>query len=80
MADGCQWIFGEPAGDRTRYCGRPVKPGKSYCPDHHAASIDPEKMKKAKRAGGALGTHERQRESARRNRLGARSRAVFDQR
>src|SRR5690606_34908809 len=31
----CRWIDGDPKGDHS-YCGAPVKPGTSWCPDHHA--------------------------------------------
>lgn len=31
----CRWIHGE-AGADARYCGRPVKPGTSWCPEHHS--------------------------------------------
>ncbi|SLN77272.1 hypothetical protein [Oceanibacterium hippocampi] len=31
----CQFIAGDPRHDPTR-CGAPVKPGSSWCPDHHA--------------------------------------------
>jgi len=30
----CQFIEGEPR-DRN-FCGKPVQPGSSYCPEHHA--------------------------------------------
>lgn len=37
----CQWIAGEPAGDRTLFCGDPVTTRldggrSSYCAEHHA--------------------------------------------
>lgn len=32
----CQWIEGEPSAFRNCKCGKPVKPGKSYCPEHFA--------------------------------------------
>ena len=31
----CQWIDGDPCGERTLWCGRPVKPGTVYCAAHH---------------------------------------------
>ena len=30
----CQWIEGEPR--ERAFCGAPVKPGSSYCEEHHA--------------------------------------------
>ena len=34
----CQWIDGEPTGDDSCKCGRPVQPGRPYCPEHQARS------------------------------------------
>lgn len=31
----CQFIEGEPSADDTCKCNAPVKPGSSYCPEHH---------------------------------------------
>jgi GcrA cell cycle regulator len=31
----CSWIFGEPT-DGAVCCGKPVKPGFEWCPEHHA--------------------------------------------
>lgn len=30
----CQWIAGAPTDDDNCKCGRPVAPGRSYCPAH----------------------------------------------
>ena len=30
----CQWIEGEPRGDDSCKCGRPVRPGAPYCSTH----------------------------------------------
>lgn len=33
----CQFPFGDPRSEAFRFCGRkPVKPGSSYCEEHHA--------------------------------------------
>ncbi len=32
----CQFIAGEPIFDDSCKCGREVKPGSPYCPEHHA--------------------------------------------
>lgn len=32
----CQFIPGEPAGAETVFCCAPVRPGSSYCAEHHA--------------------------------------------
>ena len=32
----CQWIYGEPAGERTRKCGLTTVPDSSYCEAHHS--------------------------------------------
>lgn len=31
----CQWIDGSPSADESCKCGRPVRPGSSYCDRHH---------------------------------------------
>jgi GcrA cell cycle regulator len=31
---GCQWLFGE--GKERNFCGATLKPGSSYCAEHHA--------------------------------------------
>ena len=32
----CQYIAGQPTPDDSCKCDRPVLPGSSYCPEHHA--------------------------------------------
>ncbi len=32
----CQFIAGEPSFNDACKCGRKVKPGSPYCPEHHA--------------------------------------------
>jgi hypothetical protein len=34
-AHDCRWINGDPLADHT-FCGKPVKEGTSWCPEHHA--------------------------------------------
>jgi hypothetical protein len=37
----CQWIAGQPDGQRTQFCGAPVAPGCSWCATHRAAVFQP---------------------------------------
>ena len=32
----CQFIAGRPGPDDACKCGRPTRPGSSFCPPHHA--------------------------------------------
>ena len=32
-ARSCRWVFGDPAGEATRFCGRPIF-AVSYCEEH----------------------------------------------
>jgi GcrA cell cycle regulator len=32
----CKWPFGDPREDDFTFCGRPIRPGTPYCPDHAA--------------------------------------------
>jgi hypothetical protein len=37
----CQWVVGEPCGERTEYCSAPaVSLGKSYCWKHYVKVYD----------------------------------------
>lgn len=31
----CQWIYGHPNGQATKYCGQPATKGTSWCPRHY---------------------------------------------
>ena len=32
----CKWPYGDPEDDDFTFCGRPIRPGTPYCPDHTA--------------------------------------------
>lgn len=34
-AHDCKWISGDPLLADHSFCGKPVKPGTSWCPEHH---------------------------------------------
>lgn len=34
--DTCRWPHGDPLLAGFGFCGKPVKEGSSWCPDHHA--------------------------------------------
>lgn len=42
----CRFIEGEPTADAL-YCGAPVKPGASYCTEHHARCWSPYRRRAA---------------------------------
>ena len=54
----CRWPY-ETAG-ATRFCGLPARPGRAYCPDHHAiayfATLPPLTLEALDLKGAALGT------------------------
>jgi GcrA cell cycle regulator len=35
-SDSCRFPFGDPKAADFGFCGKPVKPGTSWCPAHHA--------------------------------------------
>lgn len=39
---GCRWIDGDVRSPEWHYCQRPRLPGRSYCDEHHARSINPD--------------------------------------
>jgi hypothetical protein len=39
---GCRWIEGDVRNPDWRYCQARRLPGRSYCPAHHARSINPD--------------------------------------
>lgn len=39
--DDCRWIEGDPMTPLHTFCGKPVKPGTSWCPAHHARVYPP---------------------------------------
>lgn len=38
---GCRYITGDPDGIFTKWCDAPMKPGSSYCSDHHSICWTP---------------------------------------
>lgn len=58
--DQCRWIDHEPVGDCM--CGLTVRPGSSYCPDHHARVWVPAPTRRARpRSDAELAADERRR-------------------
>ena len=39
---GCRWIDGDVGQPGWRYCQKPRLANRSYCPAHHARSINPQ--------------------------------------
>lgn len=57
MPSGCNWIYGEPRGDFTIYCGAPRAPQRPYCPFHCAkAYLTPKEAARARLAAGTRAT------------------------
>ena len=40
--DQCRWIFNEPAGLETLFCGQATEEDCSYCAAHFARTINPD--------------------------------------